>query len=146
MKVVSLLADAAQVDQQTKVHALGINWTHMPSPPLPMAIIVLTEVSPDEMPAALSIVIELLDSGGQPVSLPQPPDGQPKPLRIEGVGTASPREGGNEWEPTTVPFVAQVGPGLPLEPGNYKFAIRIHSARGGSQSDELRFRIRQPGT
>ncbi len=138
-----MLADAAQIDEQTKVHALGINWTHTPSPALPMAIIVLAEVSQDEMPAALSLKIELLDSDNQPVSVPSPPDGQTKQLKIEGVGTATPHEGVREWEPVRVPFVAQVGPGLPLQPGNYKFLINVSTARGESESDELRFRVRE---
>lgn len=145
MKTFSILADSAQIDQKQKVHALGINWTHMPSPALEMTIITFVEVPPDELPAALAVKLELRDSEDQPVTL-SPPDGStPIPVLARSTGTAEPLEPSRQWEPVRLPFVAQIGPGLPLEPGNYKFVITVERAGGDTQSDELRFRVRKPG-
>lgn len=136
-----MLADAAQIDQQSKVHALGINWTHMPSPPLAMAIVAFVELPGDTVPAALSMTIELRDEANNPVELPIDPNGTSRPFRVETVATAE-SNGEPTWEPARVPFVAQVGPGLPLPPGNYRFAIAVSRAGGETVTDELRFRIR----
>lgn len=146
MKVFSVLADQAQIDPQAKVHALGINWTTMSSPTAPMAVIVVAEIPAEETPAALSMAINLLNSNDEPVEIPSPPDGQLKPLSVTGVGTAARTDFGREaWEPVRVPFVAQIGPGLPMPPGDYRFAITVSQAGGETVSDELRFHVRKTG-
>jgi hypothetical protein len=111
-----------------------------------MAIVVFAELSSDELPAALSLEIGLLDSKDEPVELPSPPDGQLKPFSVNGVATAVPKgDAALEWEPVRVPFVAQLGPQLPVPPGDYKFVITVSSAGGDTVSDELRFRILKAG-
>ena len=145
MKVFAFLADAAQVDQQTKVHALGLNWTHMPTPTLPMAVVAFAELEPEDLPAALSVRIELLDAEEQPVDVPADTEGNYKPLAITGVGTASEFEGPRKGEPIMVPFVTQIGPGLPLKPGFYSFRVTVKLAESGeSGTAEVRFRVREP--
>ncbi len=57
-----LLADAAQVDAQAKIHALGLGWTHIPTPTPPIAIVSVVELQPEEVPTAFEIKFELLDA------------------------------------------------------------------------------------
>jgi hypothetical protein len=134
VKLLSMLADQAQIDQQQKVHALGLNWTHTHSPLPNVAVIVLAELSPDETPTALSVTISLLDAQGETVKVPLPPSGELQPFTATAVGTAPQSNLG-----VRVPFVVQVGAGLPLTPGDYKFSIEATRAGGGAQQDELRF-------
>jgi hypothetical protein len=41
--------------------------------------------------------------------------------------------------------VVQVGAGLPLAPGDYKFKIAVSRAEGETQHDQLRFVVRKAG-
>lgn len=140
-----MLADAALIDQQTKVHALGLNWTNMPSPTLPMAIVVFTELEQSELPAALSLKIQLLDSNQKPAGA-RTNDGKLEPIVIEGVGTAAPWEESRRWEPLRMPWSVAIGP-IALDPGNYIFRVTV--SRAGADDtlvEDLRFRVRPSGT
>lgn len=134
MRLLSLLADQAQIDQQQKVHALGLNWSHTHSPLPPLAVIVLAELSPDETPTALSVTVELFDAQGEAVKVPLPPSGELQPFRATAVGTAQQTN-----QAVRVPFVVQVGAGVLLTPGDYKFKIEASRAGGEAQQDELPF-------
>jgi hypothetical protein len=135
VKLLSMLADQAQIDQQQKVHALGLNWSHTHSPLPAMAVIVFAELSPDETPTALSVTIELLDAQGEAVKVPLPPSGELQPFRATAVGTAQQ----TNLAHVRLPFVVQVSAGLPLTPGDYKFTIEASRAGGETQHDELGF-------
>jgi hypothetical protein len=145
VKLLSMLADQAQIDPQQKVHALGLNWTHIHSPAPTMAVIVIAEVSLDETPTAFSVMVELVDSNGEPVNVPSPPKGEPQPFKATAVGTAGKADPDHPWAPTRIPFVVQVGAGLQLTPGDYKFVIAASRAGGETQHDELRFVVRKAG-
>lgn len=131
-----MLADQAQIDQQQKVHALGLNWSHAHSPLGAVAVIVLAELSPDETPTALSVKVELLDAQGEAVKVPSPPHGELKPFTAIAVGTAQQTNA-----VIRVPFVVQVSAGMSLTPGDYRFAIEASRAGADAQHDELRFAV-----
>jgi hypothetical protein len=140
VKVISLLADLAQIDHQ-KVHAIGLNWITMPSPTLPIAVVILAEIPAEEAPVAVTMNFTLLNSQGEAVDVPLPPDGQLKRLKVSGAATAMRDANRDPWEPVRVPFVAQIGPSLPIPPGDYKFAITVSQAGGETITDELRFHV-----
>lgn len=113
----------------------------MPSPTLPMALLIFTELEPSELPAVLSLKVELLDSEYNPAG-PGTPDGKREELVVEGVGTAAPMETVRSWEPLRVPWSVAIGP-MVLDPGNYLFRVKVSRAgTQDSQSEDLRFRVR----
>jgi hypothetical protein len=92
------------------------------------------------------MTIGLVNSEGEPVKVPLPPNGELQPLSVNGVGTAAPPDyNRGAWEPARVPFVAQIGPNLPVPPGDYRFVITVSQAGGETISDEVRFHIRKAG-
>lgn len=142
MKLTLMLADAAQLDAQLKLYVLGANWTHTSTPTPPMSLIVVADLDPSELPAAIALTAELVDEAGNQVELASPPDGALKPVLVEGVGTATPLPPHREGEPVRVQFVANLGPGMPLEPGKYAFRVQVSQADGDSHSDQIHFRVR----
>ncbi|MCK0516984.1 hypothetical protein [Williamsia sp. DF01-3] len=116
MELTLLLADAAQADQHGKVHALGLAWTNVPTPTPPMAVIVLIDFEADEVPASVSLRIELQTEAGEVVVL-----AGGEPVRINAAATAHALDEEKAGEQIRVPFSIQIGPGLPLPVGLYQF-------------------------
>lgn len=129
MQALLLLADSAQADQAGKVHALGIGWSQTGSPTPPLAILLFIDCPWDQTNRRHKIEITLLDADGHPVSFETGPLGQPVPaVLIEaefeaGRPPGAPR--GTSLRQT--PLVINLGPGLPLVPGQkYEFHLKIN--------------------
>jgi len=70
-----LLADAAQVTPDGKLHALGIGWTHTGSPlTAPSAIAFILHVPWSETNRKIKWTLDLLDADGKPVVLQTGPE------------------------------------------------------------------------
>jgi hypothetical protein len=142
-------ADSASVDDRSKTYALGLGWTHIGSPTPPMALLAFIDLQPDEVPAKIQIHIELLDSEGRAVHFRQPGTGQEgPPVMVDGTVDASAvDETAYRGEPIRVPFVVQLGPGLVMDPGLYRFR-GVLTREGNEESVETSqyFRVREPRT
>jgi hypothetical protein len=70
-----LLADAAQVSPDGKLHAIGIGWTHTSSPmTAPSAVAFILHVPWDETNRKIKWTLDLLDADGKPVMVQTGPE------------------------------------------------------------------------
>ncbi|MGB7146938.1 hypothetical protein [Mycobacterium sp.] len=142
-----LLADAAQVDAQAKIHTLGLGWTHIPTPTPPIAIVSVVELQPEEVPTAFEIKFELLDADKLPAVLPPDARGESGAFSVTGNTSAVWAENAPEWqfhEPMFVPFALTIGPGIPLDPGTYYFRATLNPESNDAPTELIRFRVRPP--
>lgn len=128
MKATLLLADSAQADPNGKVHGLGVGWSMIATPTPPMAIIVLIDCPWDQTNMKHQLTIDLVDADGRPVSFEQDSLGSPEPaVHIEADFESGRPPGIPAGTPLRQPFVINLGPGLPLTPGQkYEFRISIN--------------------
>jgi hypothetical protein len=98
-----------------------------------MAVLVLVSFDgPDEVAeGAHELTLQLLDDDGSPVSVP----GTEAPITLTVSLKLGHRPDGTPAEaPTIAPFVVNIGPGLPLEPGRrYRWEAEVdgkHEHRG----------------
>jgi len=115
MKVTVLLADSAQADQAGKVHALGLGWTLTGSPSPPMAVVLLIDVEWTETNQKYRVKAELLTADGRPVMAEGP--AAPVPVAFEGEFEVGRPPGIPHGTPGRLPVAVNIGPGLPLVPG-----------------------------
>lgn len=127
MRVVLLLADAAQPDNNGKVSALGIGWTRTAAPSPPLGVLLFVDLSIDEVTRnegsdrGLDLKVELYAEDGSAVTIDDGIRGripfsfiaQTPPLRVEDLLDRS--------IPVRIPIAAQLGPGLVSAPGQYYF-------------------------
>jgi hypothetical protein len=132
-----LLADAAQIDSEGKISALGLGWTGVVSPTPPIAIVLCVEVQPDEVPANFEVRFELLDADQNPWT---PPD-QTEPFILRGAGSVVPKDPPNPV-PSLIPMALTLGPGIPLEPGIYHFRSTLEPSGGEAVSEQVVFLVR----
>lgn len=128
MKAVLLLADAAQTDQQSKISALGLGWTRIGLPSRPMAVVLLVDLSLDEVVSAggldgpgLNAVIELYLADGSPV-LVDGPSGDKVPFFVR--AQTSPLDPSELLDPDMfirIPVAIQIGNGLLSSTGAHFF-------------------------
>ncbi|MGW3966842.1 DUF6941 family protein [Amycolatopsis sp. NPDC005003] len=134
MKVAVLTADAGQSDSATgKAHALGIGWTAVDAPTTaPMAVLVIFSFdSQEEASGAHEIRLDLTYEDGKPVSLP----GSDGPITVLSHVTMGVQPNTPPDAPASAPFVVNIGPGLPLEPGrHYKWQASIDGQSEASWS------------
>jgi hypothetical protein len=124
VKVTLLLADAAQA-VNGKLYVLGGGWSITGPQPTPSAMAVKVEVPWDRANLKHLWQLELLDSDGQPVELPGPPEGELQPLRLQGEFEAGRPAGLKPGTPLDVALALNFGP-LPIPPGGryiWRFAI-----------------------
>lgn len=147
MKLVAVLADAAQIDSQGKAYALGLGWTTLPSPTSAISVLAIVEFTADEVPVEFALTIELLLPDGEPISIPTSPGGAPEPFK--GVMPAAIDEvpQAHMGDPIRIPFVMNVAAGLPLAPGVHQFRLRVINADSEQCEVEeaIPFRVRSPG-
>jgi hypothetical protein len=122
MRAILLLADAAQVSPDQKIHALGLGWSFTgPQFAGPMALVAIIEVGWNEANRRHPWRIELQDSDGQPALIP--PENQP--IVIDGAVEVGRPPGHPEGTPLLVPLSIGFGP-IPLPPGRrYVFVMSI---------------------
>lgn len=139
MKAKILLADYAKVSDG-KVDALGMGWTVTSSPTPPAAVVVFFEIGWDETGRTLQVLLELLDADGRPVQVPGP--GGPRPMRIEGELQATRPPGAPPGTPVDLQLAINVGPGMPLVPGQrYEWRLSVDGA--GHENWTASFLIRE---
>jgi hypothetical protein len=115
-----ILADAAQVSPDNKLHALGIGWTKTSSPiTAPSAVAIILHVPWDETNRKLRWTLDLFDADGKPVVL------QTEPEKFSGIHIENQIEVGRPpgvkpGSSINVPFAVNIAP-LPL-PADQTFA------------------------
>jgi hypothetical protein len=148
VKFTLLLADSAQVDQNGKVHVLGLGWGRTTTPTPPMALVGFAELPSEQLPTEYSLRFELLDANHEPAKIPLSPDGgDTGHLAIEGSGTATnnPALGTPQQEDTaTVPIAITIGPGIALSEGIYYFRGTFTPTSGQGETVLVRFRVVPP--
>lgn len=111
MKAILLLADAAQVSEG-KLNVLGGGWSVTGPVPTPSALAVKIEVPWTQTGSRHRFELQLFTADGTPVMV-DGPDGQPKPMRIDGEFEASRPTGLPPGIPIEVPLAVNIAP-LPL--------------------------------
>ena len=140
MKAKILLADYAKVSDG-KVDALGMGWTVTSSPTPPAAVVIFFEVGWDETDRKFPILLELLDADGQPVDVPGP-GAAAQPFRIKGEIEARRPQGTPTGTPVDVQLAINLGPGMPLTPGQrYEWRLSVNDS--GHEDWTARFLIRE---
>lgn len=122
MKVTMLLADAAQA-VEGKLYILGGGWSVTGPGPVPSAIALKIEVPWDLGTRRHTFSLELLNADGQPVRLPTPPDGEERPILIQGHFETGIPAGLIPGTPLDATLAFNIG-ALPLPPGA-RYAWRL---------------------
>lgn len=142
MKLTFLLADSAQTDGNGKVHALGIGWTTTVTPTPPLALIVLIDAQEEESGKLWTIVIDLCDQDGNLVQIPGGDSGQAQTIQVRIDVQFSATELVVPGDPLRSPATVQIGPGMPLVPGRYRFQAHVDGDPDSMVYQE--FRVREP--
>lgn len=115
MEAAFLLCDAAQVASDGKVYILGAGWRVIGPQMPPHAVVALITLEAHELGVVHDMRLELVDEDGHTVTVSTPQGtlkiGAQGHLRGEAAPDAPPHR------VVDVPFVAPIGPGLPLKPG-----------------------------
>lgn len=109
------MCDAAQAGADSKSHILGAGWRICGPVLQPHAVVAIMSFDSFEQSAEHTVRLELIDQDGQPVVVATPQG--PMMMRNEGVVVVQPVPDVPHGMDVDVPFVAEVGPGLPLKPG-----------------------------
>jgi hypothetical protein len=126
VKATLLLADSAQV-ADGKLYVLGAGWNVVGPQPTPLAVAMLIEVPWDRANEAHHMRLELLDADGQPVEVPSPPDGEPRPLVIEADFEVGRPPGLKRGAPLNVPLAINLPP-QPIPPNDrYEWRLTINN-------------------
>lgn len=133
MRTQVILTDAAQADQFGKAHALGIGWNVTGTPTPPMALLMLVEVDWHEANQRHSILAELRDADGRPVSI-NGDASAPATVRIEGEYEVGRPPGSVPGVPLSIPIVFNIGGGIPLVQGR---RYRWHVENSGQPGADL---------
>ena len=124
MKVTLLLADAAQA-VNGKLYVLGGGWSITGPQPTPMALAVKIEVPWDRGNLKHTWTLELLDSDGHPVDVPQGPAAESQPLKLRGEFEAVRPPGIEPGTPLDVALALGFPP-FPIPPGGrYEWRFTI---------------------
>lgn len=118
MNVQLLLADAATTSDG-KVHALGLGWTHVPTPLPPFMLIAFVDVDHTATTVPVQLDLELVDADGHLVHLPSP--NGPVPVNAQMTGTVQGDPNAGPGALTRLPLVLSYAAGMPLPPGRYQW-------------------------
>lgn len=125
MKALLVLADAGEASNG-KISALGVGWSVTASPTPPMSLLIFIDCPWDQTNRQHQLAIELVDTDGHAVALGQGPLGQPQTLEIKAGFEAGRPPGTAPGTPIRQSLAINVGPGLPLTPGQkYEFRLSI---------------------
>ncbi|WP_073460266.1 DUF6941 family protein [Pseudonocardia thermophila] len=129
MKLIVLLADAAQAGPAGKVHALGLGWTVIDTPtsqPASVIVLVIFDRQADAV-GTHEVTLRLLGDDGTPVTTPDTDE----PILIRAGIEVGPQTAEEVQDmPSVASFIVNVGPGLPLEPGRrYRWEAEMEGER-----------------
>lgn len=131
MKATVLLTDAAQVDAQGKVHALGMGWSQTVTPTPSQTVVIIFEIAWDESDRKIPMRAALVDADGGPVTITGPMGEQP--IVVEGELESGRAPGVPRGTPTSMAIAVPVPPGLHLVVGQrYEWRVTLD---GDSNSD-----------
>lgn len=131
MRAQILLADAAQVSPDGKVHLLGLGWQFTVTPTPPSAVVVLVHVPWDEANRKHTMAVDLVTSDGNPVMLPLP-DGGLTNIHLETQFEVGRPPGLRQGSDIIFPFAAAMGP-MPLQKGQrFEWRLKIDGAEDPS--------------
>lgn len=133
------LADAAQVDNKGKLHALGLGWTTVGTPLPPMAVVVLIQVPWNKTNQKHNLSVELLDADGTPAVVPGPAGDQS--LKVDGEFEAGRPAGITPGSDINLPMSFNISAGLALAPGSYVWSLSINGHHEDAWS--ARFTVQQ---
>ncbi len=119
---VLLLCDAAQADQQGKVHMLGAGWSRTGSPTAPQAVVAMLKIPWDRANQPIGLKLALLDSDGKQVTLGAPEG--PQAVATEGAVEVGRPPGIAHGSPLEAAFVVNLPP-MPLPPGRYEWRLTV---------------------
>jgi hypothetical protein len=129
VKLTVLLADSGQSDASGKAHILGLGWTIIDAPTTqPMAVVVIVQFDEltDSPAGQHDIVLRLIDETGSPVEYP---DSQEAVVLRAAIELQNRIDNVPVEAPTTASLVVNIGPGLPLLPGQrYRWQAEIDGA------------------
>jgi hypothetical protein len=144
MKVTVLLADSAQTDQNGKIHALGLGWTFTVSPTPPLAVVLLIDVEWTETNEKFEVKAELVTADGAAISGEGPAG--PIPVAFAGVFEVGRPPGLPHGTPVRLPIAVNLGPGLPLVPGQrYVWRVSVDGVHEDGWDASFLIRDAQPG-
>jgi hypothetical protein len=127
VKAAVLLADkGTQAQDKGTLNLLNVGWaTTMRIGPLtpPHAVAIFFEAELAECNRSIPIELELQDAEAHVVELPGPAG--PQLMRVSQSLTIVPPLGAPTGTPGRANLLMEIAPGLPLEPGNYRWLLRI---------------------
>lgn len=142
MKLTLMLADAAELDQRGRVHALGLHWTNTQTPTPAMTIVATVEFEREHLPAKLAVHVELHGHDEKPTKI-RVGQAVQESLVMDGIAQVTDTSGVQRGEPVLASFVMNIGPGIELDPGLYSFFMTVtRESDSASVSARRRFRIR----
>lgn len=137
MKAQIYLADFAQGSPGQKVHSIGLGWTQVSTPLPSHSVLILLDVPPEELGESVKISAWLADEKGN-----QQCDQQGAAIELQ--AEISTQQAENAAGVSTVaPIAVNLGSGLPLEPGEYRWKVEL---RGQDEVAERAFRVRESET
>lgn len=124
MKATLMLADHAEV-ADGKLFINGGGWNVIGPAITPYGIAMYVEVPWDQTNAKHTLLLELLDADGEPVTVATP-DGNEEPIQVETQLEVGRPVGVNPGTPLGVPFAVNFAPAPPVAPGGqYVWTLTI---------------------
>ena len=123
MKVTLMLADHAQV-AEGKLYINGGGWSITGPDPIPYAIAMLIDVPWDQTNVQHNLLLELLTSDGEPVTVPT--ESGEESVKAKGQFEVGRPPGTKPGSTISMPFAITFSPAPPLPPGGqYVWALSI---------------------
>jgi hypothetical protein len=136
MKLYLLMADYAQGAQSAKVNAIGLGWSETVTPLPHHGLVLFIDLDVGEV-GDLDADFTLLDGAGEVVKAP---DGSETRVQIAMKPEVNP---GVEPVAMTLPMTLDIGAGMPLPAGQYRWRARV--TRGDLVDETERpFTVRGP--
>ena len=124
MRLILLLADAAQADPSGKVNALGLGWNAIGAATVPFSVVLLMDVEWVETNRPYHVKVQLLTQDGQPV-LVEGGDGARVPVVLEARAEVGRPPGLAPGSMLRMPVVFTIGTGVPIPQGRYVWRASI---------------------
>jgi hypothetical protein len=130
MDVTLALAQAANIDVNGHINALGLGWEVIGPSPLPAFVVIAVVRGPSELPEqAMSTELRMVDSQGRLVTQRDDPD---RELLIQNELTMAPASERPAGLLGGAAMVVSMSAGLILDPGLYEWVLSVN---GESRSD-----------
>ncbi|MBF6363190.1 hypothetical protein IU447_24035 [Nocardia farcinica] len=144
MKLIAMLADAAQVDSLGKVHILGLGWSSTSTPTSPQAVIIVADLTPEEAQWSnqRTITVRLCGESGEVVQIPRPTS--PETTTTVDLRVELDLMPDDDAHVHRLSVAANIGPGIPIPPGRYQWVVTVEGEGGVSESVPFTVRSEKP--